>query len=214
MAIVCRIIVYDEFTIPKYVADQGQKMLEDLEEAYALKKPLGLDVTVTCDDKSFECSKFMLTARSKVFNSMFQSNMKESQTNIVVIEDLKPSVVAEMLHYIHTGKVPKIDENAQGLLAAADRYQLEDLKRSCEENLISTLKDQNMFNILILSDVYSATKLRKKAIKFITENLSSTSSDWKKELAEYPSLWPDIVESLLNLNSKLMSELKEAAPWR
>ena len=94
------------------------------------------------------------------------------------------------------------------MLAAADRYQLEDLKRSCEENLISTLKDQNMFNILILSDVYSATKLRKKAIKFITENLSSTSSDWKKELAEYPSLWPDIVESLLNLNS----ELKKFAP--
>jgi len=208
LAIVCKIVVDYVFTIPKYVADQGQKMLEDLEEAYALKKPLGLDVTVTCKDKSFECSKFMLTARSKVFNSMFQSNMKESQTNIVVIEDLKPSVVAEMLHYIHTGKVPKIDENAQELLAAADRYQLEDLKRSCEENLISTLKDQNMFDILILSDVYSAARLKKKAIKFVTENLSSTSSDWRKELAEYPSLWPDIVESLLNLNS----ELKKFAP--
>jgi len=214
LAIVCEIVVYDEFTIPNCEADQGQKMLEDLEEAYTLKKPLGLDVTVTCKDKSFECSKFMLTARSDVFNSMFQSNMKESQTNKVVIEDLKPSVVAEMLHYIHTGKVPKIDEHAQGLLAAADRYQLEDLKRSCEENLISTLKDQNMFDILILSDVYSAARLKKKAIKFVTENLSSTSSDWKKELAEYPSLWPDIVDSLLNLNLKLMNELKEAAPWR
>ena len=61
------------------------QMMADLEEAFNLKETLGLDVIVMCGDASFECSKLMLTARSPVFKSMFQSNMMKSKTNIVNI---------------------------------------------------------------------------------------------------------------------------------
>jgi len=207
LTIFCDISVFETISIPNCKKRQerkmGRKIQEDLEKAFTLKEPIGCDVTVTCGDESFECSKFMLMARSNVFKLMFQSNMQESQTNKVNIEDLKPPVVAEMLHYIHTGKAPKIDEYAQELLTAADRYQLDDLKRTCEENLISTLNVENMFDILILSYLVSADKLRKEVIKYVTENLSSSSVDWKKELAGYPSLWPDIVEAFMNLTSEL-----------
>ena len=207
LTISCDISVFEAISMPNCKKRQerimGRKIQEDLGKAFTLKEPIGCDVTITCGDESFECSKFMLMARSNVFKLMFQSNMQESQTNNVNIEDLKPPVVAEMLHYIHTGKAPKIDDYAQELLAAADRYQLDDLKRTCEENLISTLTVENMFDILILSYLVSADKLRKDVIKYVTENLSSSSVDWKKELAGYPSLWPDIVEAFMNLTSEL-----------
>ena len=61
----------------------NSQMMADLEEAFNLKDTFGLDVIVKCGDASFECSKFMLTARSPVFKSMFQSNMMESPTNIL-----------------------------------------------------------------------------------------------------------------------------------
>ena len=80
----------------------NSQMMADLEDTVNLKDTLGFDVIVKCGDASFECSKFLLTARSPVFKSMFQSNMMESQTNVVNIENLKPEVVAVMLQYIHT----------------------------------------------------------------------------------------------------------------
>ena len=63
----------------------NSQMMADLEDTVNLKDTLGFDVIVKCGDASFKCSKFMLTARSPVFNSMFQSNMMKSKTNIVNI---------------------------------------------------------------------------------------------------------------------------------
>ena len=73
------------------------QMLRDLEQSF--KESLGFDVKISCGDISFECNKFMLMTRSLVFKSMFQSNMVESQSNIIDIADMKPEVVSEMLQY-------------------------------------------------------------------------------------------------------------------
>ena len=120
---------------------------------------------------------------------MFQPHTKESQTNTVIIEDLDPPVVAEMLKYIHTHKTPNIKEETLcfSLLTAADRYQLEELKRRCEKKLISKLDLENMSRILIFSEIHGADNLKKAAIKFVTENLRN-SDKWKEELVDYPSL--------------------------
>ena len=53
-----------------------------------------------CWDQSLECNKFMLTARSPVFEAMFQHETLESQTNVVTIKDIEPEVFEEMLLYI------------------------------------------------------------------------------------------------------------------
>ena len=37
----------------------------------------------------FYCHKFMLSARSPLFKAMFQSNIKENESNNVEIEDLQ-----------------------------------------------------------------------------------------------------------------------------
>jgi len=183
------------------------KMKEDLEKAYVGADKSLLDVTVTCGDASFKCNKFMLTARSPVFKAMFQHDSKENQSNVVEIKDIESKVLEEMLHYIHTGDAPNIKDLAKDLLAAADFYQLEQLKASCQELLSETLDAENALKMLILSDKYSAPKLRKNAIALVTENLSSNSVNWKEKLEAYPSIWPEIVDSLLEINEKLRKDL-------
>ena len=80
----------------------------------------------------------MLTARSPVFEAMFQHDTLESQTNVVTIKDIEPEVFEEILLYIQTGDAPNINKIAKKLLAAADFYQLDQLKISCQEVLSET----------------------------------------------------------------------------
>jgi len=192
-----------EMSIPETYTESKQKqclqMMDDLENAFQEKN--SFDVNVNCGDASFKCSKFMLTARSRVFKAMFQHDTMENQTNVVNIEDIEPKVLEEMLLYIHTGDSPNIKDLAKELLAAADYYQLDELKDSCQSFLSDTLGTDNAIGILIISDKYSASNLKKDALKFISENMKSisASSDWKKELSGYPSLPMEIIESLMNL---------------
>ena len=146
----------------------------------------------------------MLTAISPVFEAMFQHETLESQTNVVTIEDVEPEVFEEIMLYIQTGEAPNINKIAKEILAAADFSQLDQLKISCQEVLSDTLDAENSIELLILSDAYSAPKLRKDALKFVSENLTSVSSacEWKKKLAGHSNLMLEIIESLKNIMSK------------
>jgi len=191
------------------------EMKHNLMEAYKNKDPVLYDVTVKCGNATFECNKFMLTARSPVFKAMFQSNMIENQTNTVNIKDLKPTVVEGMIQYIHTGVTSHIYKAPRNMLAAADRYQLEQLKTSCQIILVDSLDVENCIPLLILSDMYNACYLRKTGLKYASENMKSISNscDWKKELVRYPSLMADMIETLANMNDSLKKDLKSSQEY-
>merc|ERR1719348_1729882 len=163
MILVCEMSVLQTFYDIKQ--NHHLQMMEDLGKAFEEKN--SLDVTVNCGDASFECNKFMLTARSPVFKAMFQHDTKENQTNVVNLKDIEPRVLEEMMLYIHTGDAP----NVKQLLAVADFYQLNQLKDCCQEVLSETLDAKNSIGILILSDMHSAMKLKKDALKFVSENM-------------------------------------------
>jgi len=180
------------------------QMMEDLEKAYADKR--FLDVTVTCGDASFKCNKFMLTARSPVFKAMFQHDNKESQSNVVEIKDIESKVLEEILHYIHTGDAPNIKNLAKDLLAAADFYQLDQLKTRCQELLSESLDPENAIEMLYLSEKFSAQKLRIEALKFVANN--SNSVNWK-DLEEDHPLNQEIIDSLLTKIAEKVEILME-----
>jgi len=200
LTLVCEMSVLETFYDIK--KNHQLQMMKDLGKAFKEKK--SVDVTVHCGDMTFLCNKFMLVARSPVFEAMFQHETLESQTNVVNIKDIEPKVLEEMFLYIQTGEAPNINNIAKELLVAADFYQLDQLKISCQEVLSETLEAKNSIEILILSDMHSAPKLKKDALKFISENMNSVSlsCDWKKELACHPSLQSEIIESLMNIMSK------------
>ena len=199
LTLVCELSVMESFYDIKQ--NHHLEMMEDLGKAFIEKN--SMDVTVNCGGMSFACNKFILAARSPVFKAMFQHDTEENQTNVVNIEDIEPNVLEEMLIYIHTGDAPNINDIAKKLLAAADFYQLNQLKISCQEVLSETLDAENSIELLILSDLYSASKLRKIALKFVSKNMKSVYSacEWQKELAGYPTLMAEIIESLMNIMS-------------
>jgi hypothetical protein len=56
---------------------------------------------------SFAVHKTVLIARSEVFAAMLtaSSDNSEKATNRMVIKDIKPKVVKELLRFLYTGKV-------------------------------------------------------------------------------------------------------------
>ena len=122
-------------------------LIQDLEKLFSDKDMC--DVQIICGDKVFDCHQVILSARSPVFRIMFQADMAEKMTRKVNVTDVEPDVMSELLTFISTGNTPKLDKLdkervvktqtfdlfAQGLLMAAEKYQLEQLKNICLEKL-------------------------------------------------------------------------------
>ena len=161
------------------------------------------DVLVECDGQAFKCHQVILSARSPVFMAMFLAEMKESKTKVVTIKDYSSEVVKEMLHFIYTGSLSatKISEiMAKHLLRAGDQYDLDLLKRVCEEALCSILVKGNSVEYLILSDIYNASKLKRMALSLVAANMSTIAKteDYKNLHKNHPELSLEVI--LANYN--------------
>lgn len=118
-----------------------------------------------------------LTARSPVFNAMFEYEMEESKKvnlyrndskfaaavlsvltsclfphtqNWVDISDVEPDVFKEMMGFIYTGKAPNLEKMADSLLAAADKVS-DESNTVCQ---ISGLDTSNIINIVEFCHFY------------------------------------------------------------
>ncbi len=138
---------------------------EDLSVLF--ESPNFSDVTLTCGNREFKMHKAILSARSAVFNAMFESQMVEGISNRVKIDDVEPEVMNEVLRFIYTGKIADIEKMVDLLLAAADKYALERLKALCEEELSMNLDVENVAETLVLADLHSASQLKNHSIEFI-----------------------------------------------
>ena len=74
--------------------------------------------------REFKCHQNILAGRSSVFDAMFSHDMEERRSSKVDIQDLDSDTVHDMIIYIYSGKVEKIDDKAPGLLSAAEKYDL------------------------------------------------------------------------------------------
>jgi len=174
-----------------------KQLIKDLNHVF-LDKSNNHDVTLTCGDQVFYCHKFMLSARSLVFKAMFQSNLAESESGVVSIIDIHQDVLLEMLQYMYTGCSLTLEKYAGDLLAAAEKYQLDQLKGSCEEMLISKLDVENCIEMLLLAEMHQATNLKTTAVEFFTKNIRKFDAiDWKFALKNQPTLVMEIMECLL-----------------
>lgn len=79
------------------------------------------DMALKIDNTKIPVHKAILAARSPVFSAMFQHDLEENKQGFVSITDLDLDVLKEMLKFIYTGKVTKLENMADTLLAAADK---------------------------------------------------------------------------------------------
>jgi speckle-type POZ protein len=122
------------------------------------------DLKIHADDGvTLNAHKTILIARSPVFSKMLTSNMKEATTNTVKIEDFDSKTLRELLRFIYCGQVQDLEAVAGNLVHAAEKYDLDELKKICIEQLAENVLGENVVETLIIADQVSGTEKLVKA---------------------------------------------------
>merc|ERR1712059_18494 len=112
--------------------------------------------------------------------------MAEKAQGTFTIKSIEPDTVEDMLTYIYGGEIDAVEDKASKLLAAADCYDLKQLKKHCEEILGSNLNVGNCLDYLVHADLYSTDKLKPLVTRFLVENSRDvvTEGKWVKNGCE------------------------------
>ncbi len=135
----------------------------------------------------------ILATRSPVFSAMFEQDTKnENLKQVCVIQDVKPSIFKEMLHYIYSGRTrtPLTQDKAQALYLAAGKYDIEDLQEECVRSLLSFIRVDSVINLMTWSHLNSVEKLKEKALTYMADRSKEICQldDWEKLIKYYPDL--------------------------
>ncbi|CAN6299353.1 unnamed protein product [Urochloa humidicola] len=133
----------------------------------------GADVTFQVAGEAFSAHRILLAARSRVFKAELMGKMRESTAtgDCIRIDDMLPQVFKVLLHFIYTDSLPLMEQEevamAQHLLEAADRYDMERLKRICEDKLCRHLGVSTAATTLVLAEQHHCRGLKEACIEFL-----------------------------------------------
>jgi hypothetical protein len=120
------------------------------------------------DGGSLLCHKSILVSRSPVFNAMITNDMTESRQGFAEITDFDFNIMRQILRFIYCGEVESMDKIARDLIFAAEKYQLDELKEMCKENILMNLSDINVVEVLQIADkIPDCESLFEKAVRFV-----------------------------------------------
>lgn len=137
----------------------------------------------TKDGKVLNVHKSILAARSKVFKSMLCSDMKEIKESAMEVSDLDFTTMKEVLRFIYCNEVENLDEIASDLIYAAEKYDLDGLKKICIDSMIKTLSVENVIQALVIAECVSESrKLFEKCLDLIKSNYQVIikTKQWKE----------------------------------
>ena len=203
LTIVCNITIFgpeEIITVPTereadYHVQKLEGLSQDFENLFSIKEMS--DVKIHCGDQVFDCHQLILSARSPVFRVMFQAEMAEKKTRKIEIPEFDPPTVSALLTFIYTGQTPNLDDHAEDLLMAAEKYQLDQLKNFCVKKLCNNIAVNNCLNYLVIGDLFRADDLKKASLQFITKNMGSVfkSKDWVECLKDHPTIMAEVINA-------------------
>ncbi|XP_065205317.1 speckle-type POZ protein B-like [Planococcus citri] len=141
------------------IFDNFKKLLED-DDRFA-------DVVLIVGSREYRAHRNILASRSPVLAARLHHELEENGQNRINIKDMNAEIMDEFLRYIYTGRCENLENVAESLLAAADKYQLSGLKMICAEKVYKTLSVENATKMLMLADNHGISELKNEVIKFI-----------------------------------------------
>lgn len=184
--------------VKKEDEEYSSKIITDMERL--LDSGTLTDVTIKCENRILECHKAVLSARSTVFRAMFQHDMRESKSNEIHIPDIDFATVRDMVRFIYSGRLKDLADKSDLLLAAADKYDIRDLKSICCQHLASNLCTEQIVDVLVLADIHKANELKSQAIQYLLHHKEEVFSqpDWKHKLKNHPDILMEVLESTVD----------------
>ena len=132
------------------------------------------DITIkTKDEQEIKAHNFFLS-RSKVFDEMLNNldskEVKKEEEGVITILDIDHDVLVEMIRYLYSDEIPKIEEMALKLLIAGHKYDIPGLVDECGDHLAENVSIKSFAEILIVADEFDIQFLKDAAINFVVKN--------------------------------------------
>lgn len=133
-----------------------------------LNESIHADVTINTADGMVRAHKAILSASSPVFHSMFLHPLKEKESSTIDIEDMSVDSCMALLNYLY-GTITDEDfwKHRVTLLGAANKYDIIDLKISCEESLTKDINSENVLDRLQEAWLYQLDNLKKECMSYL-----------------------------------------------
>mmetsp|Transcript_76074 Transcript_76074/g.158646 ORF Transcript_76074/g.158646 Transcript_76074/m.158646 type:complete len:388 (+) Transcript_76074:202-1365(+) len=159
------------------------------------------DVVIEVADECIEAHRAVLACRSPVFAAMLAADMQESRENCIVIKELEPRAVRDMITYLYTGEVKaetwENDDLVLGLLQAAHCYKVDGLVNMCADIIGKRLVLSSVCDRLEFADMLGCDSLKQQSLNFIYQHIAEVQhTEAYSKLCRRPTLFMDIIAML------------------
>ena len=109
---------------------------------------------------------------------------------MLVVKDVKPKVMKELLRGLYTGQINNIDEIALDLFVAADKYLLPKLKSMAAKSIIQNTYYKSALKLAAFGNYYNCKELVDHAMSQIFGNYDKIIrlADWPIFVRTHPEL--------------------------
>ena len=148
------------------------------------------DIVIQSKEKKFHCHRTILCARSSVLRRLLDTDMKETRSGVIAVDDIDVDALEAMIEYIYTDEITKEFEDTASLVYAADKYDLKGLLEICFGKFKAGLDDDQLVEILILSDRHNLPEFKNLAAKRILADKTKfiNDKDFQKKMEKHPKL--------------------------
>ncbi|XP_047334705.1 BTB/POZ domain-containing protein At1g55760 [Impatiens glandulifera] len=135
-----------------------------------LSDSIHTDIKISTSEGTIRAHRSILAARSPVFHSMFLYDLKEKEQSTIDISDMSFEACQAFLNYIY-GIIQSEEflTHRLSLLAAADKYDIKDLKVACHDSLIEDIDAVNVLERLQCAYLYGLPKLKASCLQYLVK---------------------------------------------
>lgn len=185
------IIVFNMQRLPTVQGPATSINLDQKDFSSMLDNSQYSDINLVCGDKQFNAHKCILATRSDVFRSMIKS-IRLNVSGCLVIKDTTPPIFEIFLKAIYGCMDASFEENADKVVALADKYHCYDIKYACEKILVKQINTNNALQILQLADECHLEPLKTQTLKYIGDNNKAVLQHAEKNVNK--GEWDQMIE--------------------
>ncbi|CAF0881445.1 unnamed protein product [Adineta ricciae] len=158
-------------TIP-YDSYVGGEMLRPFQHGLkVLENQNYSDFVIKVQEKHIYVHKCVLSTHWPHFVTLLESEMSETKSGMLRIEDENPDIIEAMIYYIYTGTSNVTDVNiALDLITASDKYNLLDLKAKSLKFVITKMNEQCVVKALFKAQLHDLNDLFEACINYLKNN--------------------------------------------
>ena len=155
--------------------EAGEETYEDFKDELLQKLHEFRETNILCDTiiraqgQDFPAHKCVLSAASPYFRGMFSSDLREKESNLVELQDIKSSTLGDVLRYIYTGTTRIDSSNAKDLVMTADYLIIPSLKTRATLFLEGALNASNCLAFESFASRYNCESLKIAAVAYKME---------------------------------------------